>query len=347
MVGDVLASTILCEHLKSHYPESEVHFLINENTRAVVDGNPYVDKIILFENRYRNSQLAFYRFLKSIKKQKYDVTIDVYCKLESNLISYFSRADLRISYKKWYSKFVYTHLFSYSKNNNTTLGYAIENRLLLLTPIIKELQKPNLAPKIYLLEKEVHLAKKTLANHGIKKSKPVIMVGILGSGQSKSYPLKYLAETLDFIVQNFDVIFLLNYLPNQKEAVEELLSFCSEKSKRAINKKIFGRSLRAFIGLLSQCDGYIGNEGGASNISKALDIPNFSIFSPWISKQAWLTFNDNNANQAVHLSDYNSDILKIPAKYRKKNSLELYKTFRPRFFKAQLRNFIEDYVISD
>ncbi|MEM7487036.1 MAG: lipopolysaccharide heptosyltransferase family protein, partial [Bacteroidota bacterium] len=69
MIGDVLSSTILCEHLKIHYPNSEVHFLINENTQAVVVGNPFIDKIVLFKNKYRDNKLGFYGFLRSIKKE--------------------------------------------------------------------------------------------------------------------------------------------------------------------------------------------------------------------------------------------------------------------------------------
>jgi len=114
MIGDVLASTLLCEHLKIHFPEAQVHFLINEHTRAVVDGNPFIDKIVIFKNEFKKEKTQFYRFLKEIKKEQYDVVIDVYCKLESNLISYFTKAAIKISYKKWYSKFIYSHLFTYS-----------------------------------------------------------------------------------------------------------------------------------------------------------------------------------------------------------------------------------------
>ncbi len=345
MVGDVLASTILCEHLKIHFPDSEVHYLINESTLAVVEGNPFVDKIILFKNDYRDSKLAFYRFLKSIKKEEYYATLDVYCKLESNLISYFSRADLKISYKKWYSKFIYTHLFSYSHNVKTTLGHAIENRLLLLSPLIPKLEKPDLAPKIHLLESEKKEVREFLKENNIDTSHPVVMVGLLGSQPSKSYPLDYLAKTLDFISEKHRVTFLLNYMPDQKDRVAEFLSHCTQKTRNYIREDVFCPSLRSVIGLFGQCNAYIGNEGGCSNISKALAIPNFSIFSPWISKTAWLTYNENSKNQAVHLADFKPEILDLPKKERKKNAEKLYQTFKPEFFQEQLERFIENEVV--
>lgn len=348
MIGDVLASTLLCEHLKIHFPKAEIHFLINEHTKAVVDGNPSINKIVLFENRFKKEKTQFYRFLKEIKKEKYDVVIDVYCKLESNLISYFSKATIKISYKKWYSKFIYTHLFTYSQNSNTKLGLAIENRLLLLSPIIPELKKPELAPKIFLSKKEIEASKDLLSKHKIDTSKKIIMLGILGSSPIKSYPLEYLAKVIDYITERHEVTLLFNYMPSQKSSVLELLELCSTKSREAIKENLFCTSLREFLGLLSICNAYVGNEGGATNMSKALGIPNFSIFSPWISKKAWLTYNDNSSNRAIHLSDYmERDLNQISKKERKKNSIELYQLLKPEYFKEELLDFLKNEVFSN
>ncbi len=344
MVGDVLASTILCEHVKIHFPSSQVHYLINENTKAVVEGNPYIDQTIIFLNTYKKNKLAFLGFLKTISTNHYDVVIDVYCKLESNLISLFSGSSLKVSYRKWYSSFIYNHLLERSTNNNTALGWAMENRLLLLSPIISKLQIPNLSPKIHLCQEETAKAKETLVKNEICSKKSIIMIGIQGSCPSKSYPLDYLAQVIDSINENFEVTLLVNYIPTQKDKLQDLLSLCSEKSRVAIREEVFGVDLRSFIGLLSQCDGYIGNEGGASNISKALGIPNFSIFSPWISKKAWLTFNINSANRGVHLADYEPNIGKIPRKSLKKNAQDLYRRFQPELFKKDLLKFIEQEI---
>ena len=344
-VGDVLVSTLLCEHLKTYFPQCEVHYLINEWTLAVVEGNPFIDKVILFKNRYRESKWAFYGFLKSMKKEEYHAVIDVYCKLESNLISYFSRSAIKISCRKWYSKGIYTHTLPYAKNTDTALGLAIENRLLLLSPLIETLQKPDLAPKIHLTADEVDAAKQLLKHKQIDTSKPIIMVGLLGSEPNKTYPLAYLAELIHYIAQKFEVTFLLNYMPSQKEKVDEFLKGCPKETRNSIRDDVFCPSLREFIALLSQCNAYFGNEGGSSNIAKALGIPNFSIFSPHVSTKGWFTFSENTANRAVHLSEVMPEILNLSGKQRKKNTQKLYETFVPELFQEQLEAFVEEEVI--
>jgi len=347
MIGDVLASTLLCEHLKHHFPKAEVHFLIHSNALPVVQGNPFVDRIRLFEPEHRKNKIAFFRFLREIRKEKYSAVLDVYGKLETNLITLFSGAPIRISYEKWYTKFVYTHLFRYSSNPETTLGCAIENRLLLLQPLIPKLEHPNLEPKIHLTEVEIQTAKDFLKDNEVDVNQPILMIGMLGSGPSKSYPLDYLADTLNLIAEQYEGTILLNYIPSQKDEVTKLLSKCSETAKAMIREDVFCPWLRAFLSVLSLCSGYYGNEGGATNMSKALGLPNFSIFAPWISKKGWLTYNTNPKNQGVHLSDFDVGINDIPKEERKKDVQAFYRRLEPELFKKPLIAFLKNHILAN
>jgi heptosyltransferase-2 len=346
MIGDVLASTILAEHLKIHYPEAVVHYVINEHTRAVVDGNPFIDEVILFKKEFRQQKMLFLKFLKLIQKENYSAVIDVYGKTESNLISWFAKAPIKISYKKWYSKFIYSHVYEHSKYQPSAIGMAMDNRLLLLQPLIEALDNPLIAPKIYLTQEEVALAKKQIHSSGIGLTKPLIMMGIIGSGELKTYPLAYMAQIIDGISQNFDVSILFNYIPSQIAEVNSLLDLVSTTSKKAINTGVFGHSLREFLALLSQCDAYIGNEGGASHMAKALSVPNFSIFAPWISKDAWMTYHEDSANRAAHLGDYYPEALEHTSKKDRWSKVpKNYLLFKPELFEDELFDFINDEII--
>ena len=346
MIGDVLASTIVCEQLKLHYPKAQIHFLIDAHTTAVVHGNPFIDKIVTFKKTYRKSVLQFLSFLQAIKIEGYDVVIDLLCKTESSLITIATGARIRISYPKWYSKFCYTKTLKHSQNKATALGTAMDNRLLLLQPLFKEFHQDHLRPKIYLNEQERHDAATILRAHGLGDEKPLLMLGIFGSGPLKTYPLDYMAQLIDAMTLKYDVALLLNYIPEQQPQVEQLLSKCSGKSKEAIHVNCYGKSLREFLGLLSHCHGYIGNEGGASHMAKALNIPNFSIFAPWISKEAWMTFKENPQNEAVHLGDFYPEAVQYSSKKEAKKRIpKNYRLFRPELFIDQLFSFIDNKIL--
>uniref|UniRef100_UPI0030DC01EB glycosyltransferase family 9 protein n=1 Tax=uncultured Marixanthomonas sp. TaxID=757245 RepID=UPI0030DC01EB len=132
MIGDVLTSTVLFEVLRNHFPEAELHYLVNSHTIPVIENNPVIDKVIPFTNEVESSKSEFKALRESVKKEGYDVVIDAYAKISSAWIAKSSGAKYRISYKKWYTQFAYTHTFSRHTMSLTQAGLAIENRLMLL-----------------------------------------------------------------------------------------------------------------------------------------------------------------------------------------------------------------------
>lgn len=340
MIGDVLVSSLLCEHIKEHLPDSEVHYVIEEHTTAVVDHNPFIDKVVLFRKEYKTSKSKFYGFLKSIRRENYDVVIDVYGKLESNLITHFSKAKIKIAYPKWRSKFLYSHHIPIRSWQPGSTYTTIDDRLALLSPIISDKLDSQKKPKIYLTEDEFSTAKRFLNNQGIDSEKPIIMLGVLGSGNSKTYPLEYMAEIIDSIAENTNAVLLFNYIPSQENDAKKVYELCNETARKRISFETFAPDLRKFLAFLKCCDCYIGNEGGSTNMAKALNVPTFSIFSPWIDKSGWSTF-ANKKNIAVHVSEYFPDkIEKMSKKEIKSDTQKLYESFEPNLFIDRLQNFL-------
>jgi heptosyltransferase-2 len=341
MIGDVLTTSILFEALKSNYPDSVLHYAINAHTLPVVLNNPFINKFVLITPQTEKNKIKFYKFLKTIEQERYDIVIDAYSKTSSNLISLFSRAKIKISKYKPYTFFLYTHPVKYVKSPVTNAGLAIENRLQLLQPINDALTKNIIKPKIYLTEKEIEQAKQMLTIKGLNLTTPILMISVLGSNESKSYPLLYMSKLIDFLVKKTDSQILFNYLPNQKTEAISIYTLCEEKTKSNITFDVFGKNIREFLAITQHCQALIGNEGGAINMAKALNVATFSIFSPWIEKKIWHTFKDNK-NMAVHLNDFKPELFKDKStKELKKNANLLYENFIPELIFPKLQAFLK------
>jgi len=346
MIGDVLVSSILCNNLKKAYPNAEIHYMVYEFTLPVLQGNPNVDKIILFTDNHRKNKLAFLKFMMYVRKEKYDLIIDAYSKLESWMTIWFSGAKQKISYQKKGRSFLYTDNIKFINRPKTNLGLTIERRLSLLKPLQLNIEVDPV-PKLYVSEEENNSVKQLLKKHAIDESKKTIMISIIGSSSNKTYPLKYMAELIDFIADNFSVNFLFNYIPNQIDDAKEVFNYCKASTKKHVYFDVLGKDLRAYIALMNQCDMIIGNDGGAINIAKSLNKPSFIIFSPWIEKKIWATFEEGKFHKSVHLKDYKQELFKNKLeKELKKLSLELYKDFKPNFIFDELKSFL-NYNLSE
>jgi heptosyltransferase-2 len=341
MIGDVLVSSILCKNLKRAYPDAEIHYMVHAGTIPVLDGNPYIDKIVAFTQEYRESKRALIRFVYSLRDEHYDLVVDAYSKLESWITVMFSNAPVRISYKKTGRSALYTHTIERSKKPETNLGLTIENRLALLEPLNLDIDLDPV-PRLYVTRDEKRFAASLFKEHGVETNRPTVMIAVTGSENLKTYPSGYMSELVNFIADQYKVNILFNYNPVLKEKAERIYSLCKPETQKKIFFDVYGKSLREYIAIMEASDLIVGNEGGAINMAKALDKPSFAIFSPWIPKEEWATFEDGKQHVSVHLKDIKPALFENKKiKELKRTAFDLYKEFVPEDILNHLKKFLD------
>lgn len=341
MIGDVLVSSIICNNLRTAYPDAQIDYLVYESTVPVLEGNTAIDNLILFKEEHRNSNRAFLKLAFQIRREKYDLVIDAYSKLESWLFVFFSGAKRKISYKKPWRSFLYTDNVPFATFPKTNMGLAIERRLSLLKPLNLNIAIDPL-PKLFVTEAENQQALELFEKHGVRKDRKTIMISLLGSEKLKTYPLDYMAEIVNRIGDTHDVNILFNYFPKQIEEARKVYEACSENTKSKIYFDLLGDDLRSFIAIMNRCDMIVGNDGGAINMAKSLNKPSFIIFSPWIEKKIWATFEDGIHHRSVHLREFKPQLFEgFSEKELKAMTPELYQKFEPQLFLPQLEVFLD------
>ncbi len=336
MIGDVLISTILCNNLRTIYPHAQIDYMIFEHTLPVVLHNPNIDNFILY-----NKGIPLKSIIKKIRSTKYHLILDAYAKIGTSLMCLFSGAGKTIGFRKWYTSFCYSKTLKRNTKATTKAGLAIEVRIALLQ-LVEPISNPDLIPHIFLTEEEKELAKTTLQTHNLLEHK-LIMISLLGSNTLKSYPAKYMAQVLDFVAANCNGKLLVNYVPSQKQAADEIFSLCNPDTLQKIVRDVQPADLRSFLAILYYCKALIGNEGGAVNMAKAMDIPTFSIFSPSVEQENWDIFADGKKHVSTHLKHYNeAPFINVDRKKNRKQTPALYNTFTPDLFINKLRYFIKE-----
>ena len=337
MIGDVLASTVIFEAIKMKYPNAETHYLIEKNSLAVVENNPNINQILLYEATRYEGIGGFFKLAAEIKSEKYDVVIDAYAKFKTLIPSYLSQSKIRVSSRKWYSKMLMTQTIP---DNDIGNGLANLARLKLASVAFNH-NFENIYPKIFLSQNQISQA---IEQFSVLKSdsKPTIMISVLGSTIEKSLPPAQMARVLDTITKSTDVLLIFNYMPQQYELAKSIYDLCNSHTQSKIIIDFQIKGLQDFIQILSQCDALIGNEGGATNMAKALNVPTFTIYAPWINKTSWNIMEETGDHASVHLSDYFPDIyLKKHPKKLKKNVHELYRKFDHSLFSQELLLFLK------
>lgn len=338
-IGDVLISSVIANNYKAKNPDHEVHFMAYDYTHGVIEGNPNIDRIININDKELKKPAALLKLIKQIRQEKYDVIFDPYSKFQSRIICKFSNAGKTIGHKsrkKMGNLGYYTNPVNISKEKTKICGKAIEDRIHLLQEA-GTFTKIDYTPHISLTQNEKQDT--TLSRFSDKK---IIMLGILGSTPQKSMPYGYIAAIIDHIATKYDAYLLFNYAPAQKEEAMKIFDLCINKTNIVID--VYAQTIREFIVLMNQCDALVANEGGTVHIAKALDKPTFTIFSPYVNKDHWASFEDGARHHSVHIKEMKPGLIESftfeKRKEIEKNPEALYRELTPELIIPELDRFL-------
>lgn len=342
-IGDVLLSSVIANNIKIVFPESEVHFFAYDYASAVLVNNPNIDKIIIVNDKELKKPINLLKQVVAIRKANYDIIFDAYSKFQSRLICLFSGANYRIGFKRKHKTLklpFYTHPVNFLDRSSKPCGKAIEDRINIIDAVFP-VKVPDYVPKLFLTDEEKDYNK---LDH---LSSPIIMLGVLGSTPQKSMPYDYVAELVNHITKTYKANILFNYAPHQKSEALKIFDQCTDKD--LIHLDIYEDSVRGFIKLMNKCDILVANEGGSVHMAKALNKPTFTIYSPYILKDHWASFEDGILHESIHLLEEKPDLFGTNREERKvieKDPTQLYRELTPTMIIKKLDAFLKPQIKS-
>jgi len=338
-IGDVLIASVLANNLKTIFPDSHITYFVYDYTAGVLEQNPNIDRIILANDKELKKPFVLLKAIRQVRKERYDIILDPYAKFQSRMMCLFSKASIRTGFKRAHKKLklpFYTHPVNFLDKATLPCGKALEDRMNMLNSVFTILN-PDPRYKIFLTEEE----QTDSVTSGLKK--PIIMLGVLGSTPNKSLPYEYTAQLIDYIANATHGTLLFNYAPHQKHEAVKIYNLCARKEQ--INLEIYEDSIRGFIKLMNQCDVLISNEGGSVHIAKAMSKPTYTIYSPYIDKSHWSSFEDGKIHDSVHLMEekpYLFDSFSREARGEiEKNPKRLYHHLTPEMILKKLKPFLQ------
>ncbi|MDC7993954.1 glycosyltransferase family 9 protein [Altibacter sp. HG106] len=341
-IGDVLISSVIAQNIKKVFPESKITYFVYDYTAGVLEENPNIDHIIRISEAWLKKLPNLVKTLRKVRRDNYDIIFDPYAKFQSRMMCLCSGAEYRIGLKRAHKQLklpFYTHPISFLEQGSKPCGKAIEDRVHMVSDVFL-LKTPDEVPKIYLTSEE----KQYDAIAHIQQ--PVLMLGVLGSTPNKSMPYPYIARIVDWITEHYQVTVLFNYAPHQKAEAKRIYEQCAHQEQ--IELDIYENSIRGFIRLMNQCKLLIANEGGSVHIAKALNKPTFTVYSPFIHKAHWATFEDGVMHKSIHLRDEKPEAYsQFSREERKKveaNPQKLYQLLTPELIIASLAPFMEHHL---
>ncbi len=91
-IGDCVMASPLAQTLRAHFPDAYIAWVVQDKSRAVVEGNPNIDEVI----QWHGGLGDVFRVAKIVRRKKFDVVLEVQGLLKSTLLMALSGAPKRL-----------------------------------------------------------------------------------------------------------------------------------------------------------------------------------------------------------------------------------------------------------
>jgi len=280
-VGDVLLSTPVIKNLREAYPHAHIAFMCRPYTKEVLEGNPYLDEIIVYDKYGKHkSFFASVTFSLFLRKKHFDWAVILHPTNRVHLVTFFANIPLRIGWNKKLPHLL-TQALVYLKKEG--LKHEMEYTL----DILRALEVPIVDKRIYFAlrdEDEAHIDK-LLHERRVGGDDFIITVHPSASCVSKRWPQDYFCRLIELLQEAMNPIIVLVTSRDERQYAEEI----AKRFPRAIDLR-GALSLGELAALINRSALFISNDSGPVHIAASLNIPVISLFGrkdPGLSPTRW------------------------------------------------------------
>jgi heptosyltransferase-2 len=270
-LGDVILTTPLIEVVHSHFPECKIDFLTIPKCKNIIESNPHIRKIIIFDKKDRDRGIKGLNLLAtSLRVENYDVCLTPHRSWRSAYLTKSTRAAVRIGFNSSSWTGAFTHLIRYDREM-----HEIERNLSLVNELGIE-RKNKIYPKLYSTPNDTKIVLEILKNLEEGQINEMFAVAPGSIWTTKRWPMKHYQEFCRLMSENEIQLLLLG---SKEDAV--LCQRLSADCQNCIN--LAGKlTLRQTESLLKRCLGLLTNDSAPLHLGSAANIPVYAIFGPTI-----------------------------------------------------------------
>ncbi|MFN3396450.1 MAG: putative lipopolysaccharide heptosyltransferase III [Thermodesulfovibrionales bacterium] len=289
-IGDVLLASPVFRALKETFPEAEVSILVNYGTEEVLSGNPLIQEITTFDREIKKAPfIKRYteetRFLREIRKRRFDMTIDLTGGDRAAILSFLSGARYRIGWESRKGligkRHLYTHLFRPDGSKHMVLqnldvvrhfGIDTEDR----------------SVNFFIPDEARDFVKEVFRKNNIQplaiSHQPIVHIHPTSRWLFKCWKDEYMAEVIRWLI-DMETTVIITSSPDRKEIerAKNILSLCNlvktAHPSQIIN--LCGKTTIKQLAAISEAsDLFLGVDSAPMHIAAAVDTPVIALFGP-------------------------------------------------------------------
>jgi len=258
-LGDVIFTTSLIGATRRAWPGSEIHVLVATRGELLLKAHPQIDRLWVYDKGGRERRLgSLMRIAEHLRRTEFDMVLNAHPSFRSRLLTWLTRAPVRVGYHGFLSSLMFTHRVSNSLHVEPNHA---ARRVALLRQLVPDADGVRL--EVGVSDETGASVSRELHDRGIAES-PILAL-IPGSARNtKMWPTERFAEIAARWIAEREGHVLVFGAGREQAVVEEIVGEAGGRAHGFVN-----RPLDLVAGLLSRCDCVVGNDTGVSFLAIA------------------------------------------------------------------------------
>ncbi|MDP2922273.1 MAG: lipopolysaccharide heptosyltransferase II [Candidatus Omnitrophota bacterium] len=273
-LGDAILTTPVFRALEEKYPSSYVAVMCVERVKEVFENNPYVDEIIIFDEKSIQNNLGEkLKFAKFLKAKNFDTAFLIHRSFTRAFICMLAGIKIRVGYKRLKNFFVLTNKIiapAIDIHRQDYYFYLFEKTGI----FIKDKM-----PKVFINPRFKDKFRDIISETQDKYS---YIVGINASANwlLKRWPTQNFAALCDRLVKELNCAIIFICAAKDRVTSEEIIRQMNEPSYNLCGQT----NLKELAALMEVMNLFTSNDSGPAHLAAAVGIPTIALFGPTSSK---------------------------------------------------------------
>ena len=288
-LGDVVLLTSAIALLKKAYPQAHITMLSRPIVREVIEHNPVIDDVILFDYKAKqNSMKQMWSMVQELRRRKFDLAILFDRKLRPALLCLLAGIPVRVGPSRVLDArpsrvtWLYTHTVPITYDLDETLQAETYQEIIRGFTGAAGHEHPVLPTPT---EEQRAKAESFLSSAAGKRKIGLCVKGTFGL---KTWPKEYFAEVVRALNFRYDAAFYVTGAPGDYAYAEDVISTIGLPVENLCGKT----NLMELAALYGQLDLLISVDTGGAHIAAVTGVPLVVMFG-CTSPRRWHPISDN------------------------------------------------------
>ena len=276
-IGDIVHALPAVAALGETYPEAEIHWAVESRYAILLDGNPFVHRLVKLDTLGWRKKLATFATWKSVsrglaelRQVGFDAALDFQGLYKSALITWLSRARARLGFAKQWLREPVASIFYTERISPRAGEHVIQMNLALV-----ERLGARAARWQFPLPQSDADARYVAQQLAALAAQEFMVINPGGGWRSKRWAPENYAELIRRLSGEFPDVILLTGSPEEAPLIRDIIH--SSGSPRA---KHFPSTITQFIALVRRAKLFLSGDTGPLHLAAAVGTPLVAIYGP-------------------------------------------------------------------